>query len=100
MNYEVRRHEILSSSESTTTEILAVSGRSSNRKGRGDQGRLKSRSRFRDLKKNQCASCKELGHWKVDYPKAKGKKKESITEANLAQVVSTMPVLHRRIDQI
>ena len=28
-------------------------------------------------------------HWKVDCPKAKGKKKESKTEANLARVVST-----------
>ena len=27
--------------------------------------------------------------WKVDCPKAKGKKKESKTEANLAKVVST-----------
>ena len=29
--------------------------------------------------------CKEVGHWKVDYPKAKGKKIESKTETNLAQ---------------
>ena len=28
-------------------------------------------------------------HWKVDCPNVKGKKKESKTEANLAQVVST-----------
>jgi len=87
VNYEVRRQDRLSSFESTT-EALAVRGRSSNRKGRGDQGRLKSRSGFRDLKKNQCALCKELGHWKIDCPKAKGKK-ELKTEANLAQVVST-----------
>ena len=33
--------------------------------------------------------CRELGHWKVDCPKAKGKKKESKTEANLAKVAST-----------
>ena len=44
---------------------------------------------FRDLKKNQCAFYKDLGHWKVDCPKAKGKKSESNTEANLARVVST-----------
>ena len=46
---------------------------------------------FRDLKKNQRAFCKEIGYWKVDCPriKDKGKKKESKTEANLAQVVST-----------
>ena len=29
--------------------------------------------------------CKELGHWKAECPKAKGKKVESKTEANLAQ---------------
>ena len=28
---------------------------------------------------------KELGHWKAECPKAKGKKVESNTEANLAQ---------------
>ena len=79
----------LSSSGSTTVEALAVRGRSSNRKGRGDQGRSKSRSGFRDLKRNQCALCKEQGYWKVDSLKAKGKKKEMMTEANLAKVVST-----------
>ena len=89
VNYEVRRHGILSYSKSTKAEALAVRGRSFNRKGRGDHGRSKSRSGFRDLKKNQCALCKDLGHWKVDYPKAKGKKNESMTEANLAHVAST-----------
>ena len=89
MNYEVRRQDRLSSSGSTTTEALAVRNKSSNRNGRGDQGRSKSRSGFRDLKKNQCALCKELRYWKIDCPKAKGKKKESKTEANLTQVIST-----------
>jgi len=84
VSYEVRRQDKLSPSGSTTAEALIVRGRSSNRKGRDDQGRSKSRSGFRDLKKNQCALCKELGHWKVDCPKAKGKKMESKTEANLA----------------
>jgi len=89
VNYEVRRQDRLSYSESTSAETLAVRGRSSNRKGKSDRGRSKSRSDFRDLKKNQCAFCKVLGHWKVDCPKAKCKKKESKIEANLAQVVST-----------
>jgi len=61
---------------------------SSNRKGKDDHGRSKSRPDFRDPKKNQCAFCKKLGRWKVDCIKAKGKK-ESKTGANLAQVVST-----------
>ena len=44
---------------------------------------------FRDLKKNQCAFCKVIGHWKVDCSRIKDKSKESKTEANLAQMVST-----------
>ena len=67
------------------TEALAVRGRGSNRKGKGDRERSKPRPGFRDLKKNQRAFCKEFGYWKVDCPKAKGKKKESKT----ARVVST-----------
>ena len=85
VSYEARRQDRLSSSGSIIAEALAVRGRSSNRKGRDDQGRSKSKSGFRDLKRNQCALCKELGHWKVDCPKAKSKKMESNTEANLAQ---------------
>ena len=97
VSYEVRRQDRLSSSGNTTAEALTVRGRSSNRRGRDDQGRSKSRSGFRDLKRNQWVLCKELGHWKVDCLKVKGKKMESKTEANLAQVV--IPVLHRRMDQ-
>ena len=89
INYEVRRQDRLFSHGSTSVEALAVRGRGSYRKDKGDRGRSKSRLGFRDLKKNQCTFCKELGHWKVDCPKAKGKKKESKTEANLARVVNT-----------
>ena len=52
VSYKARRHDRLSSSGSTIAEALMVRGKSSNRKGRGDQERLKSRSDFRDLKKN------------------------------------------------
>ena len=82
---EARRQDRLSSLGNTTAEALAVRGRSSNRKGRDDQGRSKCRLGFRDLKRNQCALYKELGHWKVDCLKAKDKKMESKTEVNLAQ---------------
>jgi len=38
-----------------------------------------------ELKKNQCAFCRE-GHWKIDYPKLKTKKKSkskvNVTIAN------------------
>jgi len=84
VSYEVRRHDRLSSSGSTIAEALAVRGRSSNRKGRGVQEISKSKSGFSDLKGNPCALCKELRHWEVDCPKAKGKKKEPTTETNLA----------------
>ena len=62
VNYEVKRQNRLSSSESTSAEALVVRGRSSNRKGIGDYERSKFRLGFRDLKKNQCAFCKEVGH--------------------------------------
>jgi len=83
------RQDRLSSQASTSAEALTVRDRGSYRKGKGDRGRSKSRPGFKDLKKNQCAFCKELGHWKVDCLKAKGKKKKSKTETNLAKVVST-----------
>jgi len=89
MNYKVRRQNRLSSSENATAEALAIRGRSSNRKGRGDQETIKVQIRFQKSEKNQCALCKELRHWRIDCPKAKDKKKESKTEVNLTQVVST-----------
>ena len=52
VSYEVRRQDRLFSSGNTTAGALAVRGRSSNRKGRDDLGRSKSRLDFRDLKRN------------------------------------------------
>ena len=87
VNYEVRKDK-QSSSNGTSAEALMVRGRGSNRKG--ERQRSESRLGFKDLKKNQCAFCKEIGHWKVECPRIKDKgKKESKTKANLARVVST-----------
>jgi len=83
VNYEVRRRDKLSSSGGTLAEALMVRGRGSNQKGKGEHERSKFRPGFRNLKKNQCAFCKEIGHWKVDCPKIKDKNKESKTEVNL-----------------
>jgi len=59
-------------------------------KGKGERERLKSRSGFKDLTKNHCAFCKEIGHWKIDYPMIKDKNKgKEKTEVNLAHVIST-----------
>ena len=80
VNHELRRKD-KESSKSTSAEALTTRGRSSSRKGKRDRGRSKSRADFRDLKKNQYAFCKELGHWKVDCLRIKDK--ESKPEANL-----------------
>ena len=85
-----------SSFSSTSAKVLVVRGRISNQKGKGIRGRSKSRLGFRDLKKNQCASYNELGHWKVDCPriKDKNKGKELKTEANLILVINTQSGLY------
>ena len=99
MNYEVRRHDRLSSSGSTAVEALVVRGRSFNRKGRGDQERSKFRSDFKYLKRNQCVLCKELGYRKVDCPKAKGKKKELMKRQISRRWLVLMPIFHMRRDR-
>ena len=88
-SYETRKKERHPSQSSSSAEALEVRSRSSSRKGSDERGRSKSRSGYRDLRKNQCAFCREIGHWKVDCPKFKGKKKESKAEANLAKVTNT-----------
>jgi len=88
VNYEERRKNKQFFFSSTLAEALVVRGKGSNQKGKGVRGRSKSRPGFRDLKKSQCVLCKELEHWTVDCPRIKDKK-ESKTEANLAQVIST-----------
>ena len=90
---------MMSFSEGTSTEALVIRGSFFKRKGKSDRGRSKSRPDFSDLKKNQCAFYKKLGHWKVDCPKTKDKNKESKTKANLAQVVVLKPVLYRQVDR-
>jgi len=99
VNYEVRRQDRQSSSEGTSVEALTVRGRSSNQKGRGDHVRSKSRSAFRDLKKNQYALCKELGHWKVYCPKAKVRRRCQILMQILHKWLVLTLILYRRMDQ-
>ena len=61
INHELRRKD-KESSKSTSAEALTVRGTSSNRKDKDDHGRSKFRPGFRDLEKNQCTFCKDLGH--------------------------------------
>ena len=55
VNYEVRRKDKQSSSNGTSAEALMVRGRSSNRKGKCERERSKSRPVLE--MKNQCAFC-------------------------------------------
>ena len=91
VNYEVRRKDKQSSFNGILAEALTIKGTNSNRKGKGVHQRSESRGEFRDLKKNQCAFCKEIGHWNVDCQRINDKNngKESKNEANLAQVISS-----------
>ena len=80
VNYEVKRKDKQSSSNGTSAKVLIVRGRCSNRKGKGKHERSKSRLGFRDLKKNQCAFCKKISHWKVDCPRIKDKKESRLRQ--------------------
>ena len=61
-SYETRKKERHPSKSSSSAEALEVRGRGSSRKGKEVRGRSKSRLGFRDLKRNQCAFCREIGH--------------------------------------
>ena len=86
VNHELRKKD-KESSNNTSVETLTVRGKSFNRKEKGNHDRSKTRTGFKDLKKNQRAFYKELGYWKFDCPKIKNKK-ELKPEANLTQVDS------------
>jgi len=62
VNYEVRRKDKQSSSNGTSAEALMIRGRGSTRKGKGERQSSESRPGFRDMKKKQCAFCKEIGY--------------------------------------
>ena len=87
-NYDLRRKDKETSRASTSGEALSTRGRSPYPRG-GNRSRSKSRSRHQ-LAKNQCAFCKEQGHWKRDCPKLKEKenskkKGPKANEVNIAK---------------
>ena len=85
-SYELRRKD-RKDSTSRTAEALVVRGRSQNQ-SRGKKGRSKSRSR---PSKDECAFCREKGHWKKDCPKLKNKSKPdkgkavAVSDSNVAE---------------
>ena len=82
----MRRKGKESCSSSTITEALTAREIDFNhRKGKGDIGKSKTGSR-EDLKKNQCAYYKEVGHKKIDCLKLTTKK-ESKSESKIVMAV-------------
>ena len=83
-NYEIRRKDQREHRDESV-EALTVRGRSQSRKP-GKRGKSKSRGR---VGKDECAFCREKGHWKKDCPKLKKKEKDmSISDACVVESVS------------
>jgi len=82
-SYELRQHEKRKNKSAVGDEALVARGRHQNQKN-GNKGRSKSKSR---VAKDECAFCKEKGHWKKDCPKLK-KKGKAPQDANVAECTS------------
>ena len=83
-SHELRKKD-KKESTSGTVEALVVRGRSQSQ-SKGRKGRSKSRSR---PSKDECAFCREKGHWKKDCPKLKDKgkpnKEKVVINSNVAE---------------
>jgi len=82
-SYELRRKDKKEATHGAA-EALIVRGRSQNQK-KGRRGRSSSKPR---PNKDECAFCREKGHWKKDCPKlkAKGKSDKGKAVSNVAKV--------------
>ena len=65
------------------SEALVVRGRSNDRKPGGKRGKSRSKSRGKFPAKDECAFCRQKGHWKKDCPKLKTRDKGP--EVNVAR---------------
>lgn len=72
--YVANKKELKEKGEASL-EVLVARGRSERRRGR-----LRSKSRPRDVASNECFKCKKKGHWKNNYPFIKGGEKKKSTE--------------------
>ncbi|KAE8684117.1 hypothetical protein F3Y22_tig00111151pilonHSYRG00072 [Hibiscus syriacus] len=83
-SYELRKKD-KQENTSVEAEALVVRGRSKSQ-NKGSRGRSKSKSR---LSKDECAFCREKGHWKKECPKLKNKGKpergKAVSESNVVE---------------
>ncbi|BBH01937.1 hypothetical protein Prudu_012349, partial [Prunus dulcis] len=83
VNHECRKKE--QKTQNSQTEALVARGRTEERKS-GKRGKSRSKSRGKFPAKDECAFCRQKGHWKKDCPKLKNKEKEKAgSEANVAK---------------
>ncbi|KAM2004372.1 hypothetical protein ACFX15_027830 [Malus domestica] len=83
VNHECRKKEL--KTHNSQTEAFVARGRTEERKF-GKRGKSRSKSQGKFPAKDECAFCRQKGHWKKDCPKLKNKEKEKAgSEANIAK---------------
>ncbi|CAL9022913.1 unnamed protein product, partial [Prunus brigantina] len=83
VNHECRKKE--QKTQNSQTKALVARGRTEERKS-GKRGKSRSKSRGKFPAKDECAFCRQKGHWKKDCPKLKNKEKEKAgSESNIAK---------------
>ncbi|KAM5552956.1 hypothetical protein ABKV19_025277 [Rosa sericea] len=82
INNECRKKE--KQLQKVTGEALVARGRSGDRKFGGKRGNSRSKSRGKFPAKDECAFCRQKGHWKKDCPKLKTRDKKG-SEVNVAK---------------
>ncbi|CAL8989595.1 unnamed protein product, partial [Prunus brigantina] len=82
VNHECRKKE--QKTQNSQTEALVARGRTEERKS-GKRGKSRSKSRGKFPAKDECAFCRQKGHWKKDCPKLKNKEKEKAGSKQILQ---------------
>ncbi|KAM1225757.1 hypothetical protein ACFX13_045186 [Malus domestica] len=81
VNHECRKKEL--KTHNSQIEALVARGRIEERKS-GKRGKSRSKSQGKFPAKDECAFCRQKGHWKKDCPKLKNKEKEKAgSKANI-----------------
>ncbi|KAE8661751.1 hypothetical protein F3Y22_tig00113724pilonHSYRG00184 [Hibiscus syriacus] len=92
-SYELRKKD-KQENTSVEAEALVVRGRSKSQ-NKGSRGRSKSKSR---LSKDECAFCREKGHWKKECPRLKNKGKpergKAVSESMWSSMMMEIQISH------